>query len=118
MKRCALILYIITLTLFISGCREVNISSENQLTATSWFCKNDVTSAELYFNSDIREANLMITDEKGEKSQIKGVYAVNDSDFIITSYDHNISYCFRYKVYEDRLELSYEEKTILMYMKK
>ncbi len=108
MKRFSFILCIITFSVFLSACRTVNITPANELTASLWSVKNTSSvSATLEFDASLNEALLKITDEKGERMSIDGVFAIDKETLYITSDTLCKTYTFGYKVYKDRLILSY-----------
>lgn len=108
MKRLSFILCIITFSFFISSCRTVSVTSANELTSSSWFVKNpNSLCATLGFDTKASEANLIITDEKGNIYSIDGVYAIDSENLYITSDTLYKTYTFGYKVYKDHLVLTY-----------
>ncbi len=108
MKRLSFILCIITFSFFLSSCRTVNITSANELTASFWSVNNpNSMSATLDFDTEISKAQLIITDEKGKSYSINGVYAIDSENLYITSDTLYKTYSFGYKVYKDRLILTY-----------
>lgn len=108
MKRLSFILCIITFSFFLSSCRTVNITSANELTASFWSVNNpNSLSATLDFDTEISKAQLIINDEKGKTYTINGVYAIDSENLYITSDTLYKTYSFGYKVYKDRLILTY-----------
>ena len=108
MKRLSFILCIITFSFFLSSCKTVNITSANELTASFWSVNNpNSLSATLDFDIEISKAQLIITDEKGKSYTINGVYAIDSENLYITSDTLYKTYSFGYKVYKDRLILTY-----------
>lgn len=108
MKRLLFILCIITFSACLSACRTVSLTPANELTASSWSVVNpNSVSALLEFNTDESKAKLKITDEKGESYSIIGVFAIDNTNLYITSDTLCKTYSFRYKVYKDRLILTY-----------
>lgn len=108
MKRLSFILCIITFSVFLSACRTVNLTSANELTASNWSVKNrNSICAYLRFDNASNKAKFQITDEKGESYNINGVYAIDSEILYITSDELCRTYSFGYKVYKDRLTLTY-----------
>lgn len=108
MKRLSFILCIITFSLSFSACRTVNVTPANELTSSIWCVENpNSVCAILEFDVFTNNAMLKITDEKGESVSIEGVFAADEENLYITSNALCETYAFGYKVYKDRLILSY-----------
>lgn len=108
MKRLSFILCIITFSLSFSACRTVNVTPANELTSSIWRVENpNSVCAILEFDVFTNNAMLKITDEKVESVSIEGVFAADEENLYITSDTLCETYAFGYKVYKDRLILSY-----------
>ena len=113
MRRFAFILCIITFACVFSACKDVNITSADELTAYRWCVLNQSgVSATLAFDKASGTAYMKITDQNGEEAQIKGVFAVDKNNFYITSEDLSKNYTFGYKVFKDRVLLTYNGITL------
>lgn len=108
MKRTALILCIITFAFILCSCKAVKINTADELTGTSWEAVNlNGVSAKLSFDIKSCEADFSVTDTNGEKSAINGVFAIDKNNLYITSSTLCKTYKFGYKVYKDRVILTY-----------
>lgn len=108
MKRLTLILCIITFSIILGACRSVNLSSASEVTSLCWKAENlNFVSATLEFETQLNKAILKISDEEGKSTIIEGTFAIDKDTLYITSDDLYKTYSFGYKVFKDRLLLTY-----------
>ncbi len=108
MKRLSFILCTITFALVFCSCKSVNLTSADELISKSWQVTNQSgISGELQFDIAFSEAKLIIKDEEGSIALIDGTFAVDKDNLYITSTTLCKTYRFSYKVYKDRVVLSY-----------
>lgn len=119
MKRLSFILCIITFSVFLSACRTVSVTPANELTASEWRVENPASvSATLRFDTIKNKAFFKITDEKGESYTINGAFAADKEKLYITADSLAKTYDFGYKVYKDRLVLTYNGCELTFYAEK
>ncbi len=119
MKRFSFILCIITFSLLLGACKTVNVNSADELLHSSWYVENENSmKAKLSFDIKAYTANLLITSQNGDITQICGVFAVDKDNLYITSLSQKNTYIFGYTVYKDRLILNYEGIPLTFYAEK
>ena len=118
MKNTSFILLIITCSCLISGCRQVNLTPADELTGKTWESKTlNGTFAELSFDVELNKADLYIKNTDNEVLNISGNFAVDSKSLYIISDNMYKTYCFDYKVYANRVELSYNGTNLTFYCK-
>lgn len=113
MKRLLFILCIITSSLIFTSCKTMVVTSADTVISSSWSVTTPAgLSAKLDFETESASACLKITDEQGTESVIEGIYAIDSKNLYITSVKFGKTYCFGYRVYVDRLELTYNDTSL------
>lgn len=116
MKRILFILCIITSSLIFTSCKTVILTSADQVVSSSWSVTNPAgVSAKLSFDVELYSSCLEISDTAGNRSVIKGTFAIDPQNLYITSSNFGRTYCFGYKVYTDRLELKYNNTVLTFF---
>lgn len=118
MRSFKLILCIITCSFLLCSCKAVTVTSADELLKNSWVAENkSLLKAELSFNIRENSAKLTIEDQNGEEFSVNGVFAVDSKNLYITSSKLAKTYEFSYKVYKDRLLLTYNGSELTFYAK-
>lgn len=119
MRVSRIILFIFTLSIFMSGCKTISVLPYDEMIYKSWEVKNtNEITAELRFDTEKQYAYLDIFDAEEKACSIYGTYSVDSKSLCIFSRELMREFRFEYNVYNNRLELRYNENTIVMYIKK
>lgn len=119
MKRLSVILYTITLALLLCACKAVSTTSADELVTSAWSTETPAgLTVKLTFDIIESEARLTLTDEENSAHVVSGVYAVDGENLYITSQALAKTYKFGYKVYIDRVILSYNGNKITLIAEK
>lgn len=115
MKRLSVILYTITLALLLCACKPLTATSADELVTSLWSTETSAgLTVKLTFDVAESEAELTLIDEENTAYVISGVYAVDGENLYITSQALAKTYKFGYKVYTDRVVLSYNGNEITL----
>ena len=97
---------------FFTGCQRTVETSADELTSKVWVCENqNGIVAQLSFDGSFARFSVSGAEE-GEIYEIYGRYAVDSEKFYISSDELYRTYEFTYKVFKDRLLVSYKENTL------
>ena len=113
MRNIKIILFIFTLALFLCGCSNVINTPESEVINSYWVTETSSgIKAEFGVYLSDNTASLVIN-EGNSVYEIKGTFAIDSNDIVIISQDLLNSYQFKYKVFENRLELTYKDNTLV-----
>lgn len=113
MRNIKIILFIFTFALLISGCSNVNKTSADEVVTASWSTENlNGIRAELNFDINTNTAKVTIFENKST-FVIQGVFSIDNDELVIISESLKNSYHFAYKVFENRLELTYMNENLI-----
>ena len=97
---------------FLGACQRTVETSADELTSKAWVCENqNGIVAQLSFDGSFARFSVSGAEE-GEIYEIYGRYAVDSEKFYISSDELYRTYEFTYKVFKDRLLVSYKENTL------
>jgi len=113
MRITAYILCIITLSLCLSGCKNVIQSESDEIIYYSWYVHNQSgIKAHLSFDTDNQKCSLQISENSQSDVKIEGVFSIDKNNIYIYDADVLNVFVFEYDVYSDRLILKYKGEEI------
>lgn len=117
LKNILKIIFCIICCFFLVSCSYVEQSYADELTSGNWYTENENgTKVQLTFTKD-NMAELKIEGDVDNTCTISGVCVLNESSFVISdmSMEKNIS--IDYKLYGDKVELTYMGETLTLLKK-
>ena len=113
MRYIKIILCIITLSMFIVGCKNIQETSADAVVYYDWVVENKSgIYSRLSFNIEDSTARLIVSDSSKEIN-ISGVFAVDSKCIYINSQELSKSFKFEYEVFENSLELKYHNEMLV-----
>lgn len=110
---CLLLLSLLILVL-LAGCVEPSITSiEDELKLYTWQNKDEFDKTITLSFSNTHATLLMKT--KTEETKIEGLAVLEENNLQIFDSNVNNSYAFSYKLFGDKIELTYGEHTLTLY---
>ena len=111
-KICVFPILFICMISVLFGCVRRIQTSADELTSKDWYTENlSGVSATLIFSQD--SAFFTFFDKGEEVAKISGIYAVDSKKLYITSNEYFTTFEFVYKAYNDRVEITYSDNTLV-----
>lgn len=109
-----IILSVIVLVFFLSGCSSVVSNSADELTLNSWQTTFDNgNKVRLVFDGDYATLTLSVKDF--DTTTISGLCECDDNSIIIYDKMSGIAYPFSYVVHFDKVDVTYGKNTVSLY---